>query len=136
MTYIKEDRNKLSQLYTKIANEVVSELPADWTNFCLGFFVDTSGKEDMVIYASYDEGKTWHDFIDDAFEAENIMYGIFDCKATCRELRQQCAKIGDKWTRFTLMVNKLGEFSADFKYEEYEEINEYYKKIWLGDYLE
>ena len=136
MAYIKEDKKQLSQLYTTIANQLISELPENWTNFCLGFFVDTVGREDMLIYISDDEGNTWHDFMDDVFDADEIMIGVFDCKETCQELRQLCARFGDKWTRFTLIVNRLGEFSADYKYEEYDEVTEYYKKMWLGDYID
>ncbi len=135
MPYIKEDKQKLSQLYTALANQVISELPKGWSNLCLGYFADTSDRENMLIYVSEDEGKSWRDFMDDVFDSDEVMFGIFDAKDTCREIRELCSRMGDKWTRFTFTVNRLGEFSADFKYEEYDEISDYYKKMWLGDYL-
>lgn len=135
MPYIKENRQEMSRLYTQATNQLVAELPEGWTNFCLGFFVDSADRETMLIYISLDEGKNWHDFMDDVFEADEIFEGVFECKATCQELRQLCIKSGDKWSCFTLTVDAKGGFAADYDYEAFNELTPMLKRMWLGEYL-
>lgn len=136
MGIIRENRDELSRLYEQLVNQVVKELPLEWTNCCIGFFVDARQRESLQVYLSCNEGKIWHDFMEDVFSAEDIMEGIFDCKETCRELYTLCSKAGDKWTGFTLIVDKMGGFSAEFDYTELDEFNSFRKKMWIGKYLD
>lgn len=136
MPYINEDRQELSRLFEQAINQLAAELPDGWTNLCLAFYVDTSERESMFIYISSDEGKHWHDFMDDVFAADDVLIGVFDCKETCQELRRLCAKVGDKWTGFKIIVDKFGGFSADFKYEPFDEMSMMFKRMWLGEYMD
>ena len=135
MPYIKENKQEMSRLYTQAANQLIGELPRGWTNFVLGFFVDNQDSDTLLIYVSSDEGAQWRDFMDDVFEADEIMVGVFDCRDTLRELRELCARSGDKWSCVTLSVNKLGAFEAEFDYEPLEELTSMRKKMWVGKYL-
>ena len=135
MAYIKEDKNRLAELYGRMANSLAAELQRGWTHFCMGFFVDASGSEEMLIYVSENEGRSWRDFMDDVFAADDIMTGVFDCKEACQELYALCAKAGDRWSCFTLTVDCDGNFNAEFKYESFKELNPVLKNMWMGEYL-
>lgn len=136
MAYIKENRNALAQLYNRIGNCLAAELTEGWTHVCLGFFVDKSGHEDMLIFVSDDDGNAWQDFMDNVFAADDIMVGIFDCKECCQELYDLCAKAGDKWASFTLMMDAEGHFKAEFNYDSFDKLTPVIKAMWMGEYLE
>ena len=135
MANIRENRAEMSRLYGQAANQVTKELPTEWTNCCIGFFVDVQGRESLQVYVSCDEGKQWHNFMEDVFASDIIMEGVFDCKETCRELYTLCSKAGDTWTGFTLIVDRMGGFSAEYDYTELDDFNLMRKKMWLGKYL-
>jgi len=136
MAFVKENKQKLSELYNRMANQLAAELPDGWTHFCLGYCVSTSGEDDMMIFVTDDGGENWRDFMDDVFEADDIMFGVFDCKESCQELYELCKKVGDRWSHFTLMVDDTGHFDATFKYEPFDEMNPILKSMWIGEYLE
>lgn len=136
MAYVKENKNALAQLYNRIGNCLAAELPEGWTHVCLGFFVDKSAHEEMLIFVSDDDGNAWHDFMDDVFAADDIMVGIFDCKEFCQELYELCAKAGDKWASFTLMMDAEGHFKAEFSYDSFDKLTPVIKAMWMGEYLE
>ncbi len=136
MAYIKENKNKLMALYNRMGDCLAAELPKDWTHACLGFFVDKHGRESMLIYATKDGGSNWIDLMETAFESDEIMFGVFDCKECCQELYQLCAKVGDKWSRFTLTMDASGRFNADFNYDAFEKLTPILKRMWMGEYLE
>ncbi len=135
MPFIKENREKMSELYTRMANQTAAELADGWTNFCIGYIVDEKGQETQLVFASYDEGKTWKDYMAEAFCSDRIMKGIFDCKETCQELREVCAAVGDKWTAFTLLIDAKGGFSAKFDYDPMPDFSSTQREMWIGEYL-
>ena len=55
MPFIKENRQKMSELYTRMANQTAAELADGWTNFCIGYIVDEKGQETQLVFASWDE---------------------------------------------------------------------------------
>ncbi len=136
MAYVKENKEQLGKFFVRMANQIAGELPEGWTHFVVGFFVNTSGGEDLLVYVTEDEGVSWHDFMDDVFNADEIITGAFECKETCQALRAECARTGDRWSNFTLIVEAGGRFSAEFKYEPFEELTPVLKSMWMGEYLE
>lgn len=135
MAFIKENKSALEALYSQIGNQLVAELPDGWTHVCLGFFVDKQGQEEMLIYTSQDDGRHWHDFMDDVFESEEIMVGVFDCKDSCQELYALCTKVGDRWSNFTMIIETEGHFRVDYSYDPIEKITPLVKSTWIGEYM-
>ena len=136
MAYIKENKAALAALYNRIGNHLAAELPNGWTHVCLGFFVDKHGHEEMLIYTTQDEGKQWYDFMDVVFASDDIMVGVFDCKERCQELYELCAKAGDKWSNFTLIIDAEGRFKAEYSYDPLEKMSPVINAMWIGEYLE
>ena len=132
---IRENKQQMSDLYTKIANQIAGELPKDWTNMSVGFLVDESGFDTYLIYYSTDCGKSYRDFMEEVFDMDEPAEGVFEAKETCLELREVCKKSRDVWTGFALRVNRLGEFSADFSYEPIESFTPMQLRFWRGRYL-
>ena len=135
MAYVKENKERMSEVFTAIANAVAQDLPSDWTNVCVGYLVDSSSHSEMLVYVSADNGANWSDFMDVVFSSDDILEGVFDCKEHCEKLYGMCCQSGDKWTEFALRVNALGEFTADFGYDNFDEITARRKSSWRGKYL-
>lgn len=134
-TMIREDKQRMSELYTQIANEIASELPGGWTNMGVCFAVDQNGFETFLVYYSSDCGRTYRDFMEESFEADEPAIGLFEAKESCQKLRELCVKSGDRWTQLALCVNALGEFTADYNYDPIETFTPLMLRLWRGRYL-
>ena len=135
MANIKENEKELARLYGEIANGIVKELPQGWTHLATGFFVDEDGCESQLIYVSENNGKDWRDFMKDVFAAGYVMKGVIESKEACQELHALCAKAGDKWTQFTLLVDAQGNFHSKYDYDSFERMTPMLRKMWIGEFL-
>lgn len=132
---IRENPEALLELYTEIANWTTGELPRDWTNVGIGFAIDSREFETFLVYYSTDQGKTYRDFVEESFDFDDPAEGLFEAKELCQKLHALCKKHGDSWSQFALVVNRQGDFQADFSYEPIETFTKLHLQLWRGRYL-
>ena len=126
---IREDKQRLSELYTQIANCIVGDLLPGWTHFCLCFAVDAAQCETILVYYSLDGGISYRDL------ADKPRKGVADAQTGCQDLFQLCRAAGDRWTQFCLCVNAKGEFRADHCYDTLGSFTPLHQQVWRGRYL-
>ena len=128
-------QERLYEFITVISNYINIDLPEYWTDFCLGFLCENNGYTELLLYISYDEGKSWKDCYEELFATECEMEGIWQARVECEKMREECIANGNQWNVFSLRVLNDGAFNVDFSYDELPIINEYVKRIWRGKQL-
>lgn len=132
---IRENKEKMEELFAYIANQTAGELPENWTALGIGFAIDIQGFETFLVYYSDDHGRTYRDFMEESFEYDEPAVGLFEAKEACQKLHELCKSHGDNWTQLALVLNKQGDFTADFSYEPIESFSRLHLQLWRGRYL-
>ena len=132
---IRENKEEMAAMYTDIANNVVGELPQNWTKVAVSFAIENQEFETFLVYYSEDHGKTYRNFVEEAFEFDEPAEGLFEAQESCQKLHALCKRHGDNWTQFTLVVDRQGDFTADFTYEPIETFTRLHLQVWRGRYL-
>ena len=122
-------------LYQRLAGQVAGELPGGWTDFAVGYLLDTAREATFLVYYSRDGRRTWSDRVAEAFDEEIPAEGLFDAQETCEDLYDLCAASGDRFTVFTMQVDAEGHFRADFEYDSFEEFSKMMLDLWKDRYL-
>lgn len=134
---IREDKEKMKQLYIRLVSAVTQSLPEDWTNLCVGFFVASDGEESYFVHYSLNGGDDYTEAVSELMEQGDFgkAEGLFDGKELCQELHAYCSAHGDSFTQFTLCVDAKGRFQADFAYDAFDAFDAFRIQQWKGTYL-
>lgn len=130
-----EYKEQLNACLGSIANAAIQDAPPDWTDLCVGYLYDAQENDEFLLFVSEDCGKKWENMVDEAFAADTVYEGVFECKAACEELLRLCRENGHSWSGFSLRVLSDGRFEANFSYDALNQITPYAIQLWRGENL-
>ncbi|KAF1677295.1 MULTISPECIES: antitoxin YezG family protein [Bacillus] len=113
---------KIEQLYQKIAEKINDMIPSEWMRVTLyAEILDDSREVYFFFNTQEDEEYIYSHDIPENFQVSNRIYKnmLLDLQDLFDELRDEFKKqSSDIWTNLTLNLERNGEFSIDYDYED------------------
>lgn len=119
---MKMETSKMEQLYQKIAEKINDMIPSEWMRVTLyAEILDDSREVYFFFNTQEDEEYIYSHDIPEHFQVSNRIYKnmLLDLQDLFDELRDEFKKqSSDIWTNLTLNLDRNGEFSIDYDYED------------------
>lgn len=116
------ETSKMEQLYQKIAEKINDMIPSEWMRVTLyAEILDDSREVYFFFNTQEDEEYIYSHDIPEHFQVSNRIYKnmLLDLQDLFDELRDEFKKqSSDIWTNLTLNLDRNGEFSIDYDYED------------------
>lgn len=119
---MKMETTKMEQLYQKIAEKINDMIPSEWMRVTLYAEILDDSREVYFFFNTHeDEEYIYSHDIPEHFQVSNRIYKnmLLDLQDLFDELRDEFKKqSSDIWTNLTLNLDRNGEFSIDYDYED------------------
>lgn len=120
-------------IYQNMAERLEEVLPDDWENVILYGEYGTASYS-MDCYIDCGDGKFTQCFEMESVSEDKVLEAFSDINAMIRKERDaQDEK--DRWSNFTMQINKDGEFKVDYDYTDLSESAYVHEAVWKYRYL-